>query len=192
MTTAVVDDTTESRLTIQCITTFHKVLQWLEQDLNQNSNWIHPTDSLQDPTITMRCTKLNIWVIYASRQCHRTSHGVITRFQRIFENFLNSIKSIILLSTAVNSSCSNPYFTPRAPLYDDFRDCAVQSVLSRLYDWTRWLCHYNDLTLSQSFQPMAAQLSIKFALPLTKILATASCRSSNKGPVVEGDMGRNG
>ena len=61
------------------------------------------------------------------------------RFQSIFENFLTSIKSIILLSTAVNWSFSNPYFTPRAPLYDDFPDCTVQSVLSRLYDWTRWI-----------------------------------------------------
>ena len=38
--------------------------------------------------------------------------------------------------------------------------------------------HYNDLTLLQSFQPTAAQLSKKAVLPLAKILATASCRSS--------------
>ena len=33
---------------------------------------------------------------------------------------------------------------------------------------------YSDLTLSQAFQPMAAQLSMKAAPPLAKILATAS------------------
>ena len=44
------------------------------------------------------------------------------------------------------------------------------------------LSHYSDLTLSQSFQPMAAQLSKKAALPLAKILATAPCRRSKTGP----------
>ena len=39
----------------------------------------------------------------------------------------------------------------------------------------RVLFYYSDLTMSQSFQPMAAQLSKKAALPLAKILATASC-----------------
>ena len=33
----------------------------------------------------------------------------------------------------------------------------------------------------QAFQPMAAQLSKKAALPLAKILATASCRCSKRG-----------
>ena len=42
--------------------------------------------------------------------------------------------------------------------------------------------YYSDPTLSQEFQPMAAQLSMKAALPLAKILATASCRSSKTGP----------
>ena len=45
--------------------------------------------------------------------------------------------------------------------------------------WT--LSYFSDLTLSQEFQPMAAQLSMKAALPLAKILATASCRSSKTG-----------
>ena len=38
------------------------------------------------------------------------------------------------------------------------------------------------LTLLRAFQPMAAQLSKKAVLPLAKILATASCRSSKTGP----------
>ena len=38
----------------------------------------------------------------------------------------------------------------------------------------RVLSHYSDLMLSQEFQPMAAQLSLKAALPSAKILATAS------------------
>ena len=38
--------------------------------------------------------------------------------------------------------------------------------------------YYSDLALSQAFQPMAAQLSKKAALPLAKILGSASCRSS--------------
>ena len=44
------------------------------------------------------------------------------------------------------------------------------------------LSYYTDLTLSQTFQPMTAQLSQKAALPLAKILATASGRSSKTGP----------
>ena len=46
----------------------------------------------------------------------------------------------------------------------------------------RALSYYSDLTPSQEFQPIAAQLSMKAALPLAKILAKASCRSSNTGP----------
>ena len=38
---------------------------------------------------------------------------------------------------------------------------------------------YIDLTLSQDFQPMAAQLSMKAALPLALSLATASCHSND-------------
>ena len=44
------------------------------------------------------------------------------------------------------------------------------------------LSYYSDLMLSQAFQPMAVQISKKVALPLAKILATASCRSSKTGP----------
>ena len=43
---------------------------------------------------------------------------------------------------------------------------------------TRALSYYSNLTLSQEFQPMAAQLSMKAALPLAKILATASCHDT--------------
>ena len=43
------------------------------------------------------------------------------------------------------------------------------------------LYYYSDPTLSQEFQPRAAQLSMKVASPLAKILATASCCGSNAG-----------
>ena len=48
--------------------------------------------------------------------------------------------------------------------------------------WLRALSYNSDATLSQTFQPMTAQLSMKAELPLAKILATASCRSSKTGP----------
>ena len=54
----------------------------------------------------------------------------------------------------------------------------------------RALSYYSDLTLSQEFQPMAAQVSTKAVLPLAKILATASCRSSNTGPRIQLWMSR--
>ena len=47
--------------------------------------------------------------------------------------------------------------------------------------WPRVLSYYSDLTLSQFFQLMVAQLSNKAALPFAKILATASCGSSKTG-----------
>ena len=50
----------------------------------------------------------------------------------------------------------------------------------RTHPWSQ--SYYKDQMLSQSFQPMAAQLSKKAALPLTKILVTASCRSSKTRP----------
>ena len=43
------------------------------------------------------------------------------------------------------------------------------------------LHYYNDLKLSRKFQPMAAQLSMKAAPPLAKILVTASCCRGNTG-----------
>ena len=52
----------------------------------------------------------------------------------------------------------------------------------------RALSYYSDLTLSQEFQPMAAQLSMKAALPLDKILATASCCRSKTGPRATASM----
>ena len=57
---------------------------------------------------------------------------------------------------------------------------------NQTYEIDSWtLYYYSDLTLSQSFQPMATQLSLKSALPLAKSLTTASCRSSNTGLLVE-------
>ena len=44
------------------------------------------------------------------------------------------------------------------------------------------LNYHSELTLSQEFQPMAEQLSMKAALPLAKNLVTASWRSSDTGP----------
>ena len=44
--------------------------------------------------------------------------------------------------------------------------------------------YYSNLMLSQEFQLMAAQLSMKAAVPLAKTLATASRRSRKTGPWV--------
>ena len=43
------------------------------------------------------------------------------------------------------------------------------------------LYYFSDLTRSQSFQPMAAQLSMKAALPLAETIMTALYHSSNRG-----------
>ena len=48
----------------------------------------------------------------------------------------------------------------------------------------RALSCYGDLTLLQEFQPTTEQLLKKAASRLAKILATASCRSSDTGPSV--------
>ena len=59
----------------------------------------------------------------------------------------------------------------------------LMSIMLQCYSY--WaLSYYSELTQSQAFQPMAAQLSMKDALPLAKILATAPCNSSNTGPRV--------
>ena len=50
------------------------------------------------------------------------------------------------------------------------------------------LSYYSHLTLLHAFQPMAAQLSKKAALPLAEILATTSCHSSNTGPWCRQDV----
>ena len=44
------------------------------------------------------------------------------------------------------------------------------------------LSYYCDMTLSQEFYPMEAQLSLKAALPMTERLATAEDRCSKTGP----------
>ena len=70
-----------------------------------------------------------------------------------------------------------PYFSRLVTLYG-VMDVASDCITGK----TRALSYYSDLTLSQEFQPMAAQLSLKAALPLAKIRATTSCRSSKTGP----------
>ena len=47
---------------------------------------------------------------------------------------------------------------------------------------TEPMYYYSILTLSKLFQPTAAQLSMKAALPLAKMLVMTSCRNSNRGP----------
>ena len=60
--------------------------------------------------------------------------------------------------------------------------CQPFWMMSSGPSWTWTLSYYSDLTQSQSFQPMAAQLSKKAALQLAKIPATVSCRSSKIWP----------
>ena len=50
----------------------------------------------------------------------------------------------------------------------------------------RALYYYSDLTLSQSFQLMAAQLSKKATLPLAKILLQCHVTVVKQGPVFKG------
>ena len=59
---------------------------------------------------------------------------------------------------------------------------SLNHSLTLMRQGARALSYYSDLTLSQEFQPMEMQLSMKAALPLAKILATALCRSSKTGP----------
>ena len=56
---------------------------------------------------------------------------------------------------------------------------ALRSTCAAQY---RTLSYHCDMTLSQEFQPMGAQLSLKAVLPLAGFLATASDRSSKTGP----------
>ena len=49
------------------------------------------------------------------------------------------------------------------------------------YTQTRAMYDYIDLTLLQSLQPVAVQLSMKAALPLTKYITATSYRNSGKG-----------
>ena len=63
------------------------------------------------------------------------------------------------------------------PFEFETQDCCEQ-----LCTGSRALSYHSDLMLLQSFQPMAAQLSKKAALPLAKIFVTGSCRSSKTGP----------
>ena len=59
-------------------------------------------------------------------------------FQNIFSNFITSYNIWILLPTSIYSGDFKPISLLKSLLYDNFRDCTVQSVLSRLYDWTLW------------------------------------------------------
>ena len=59
---------------------------------------------------------------------------------------------------------------------------ALQVVVMTTCSATRALFYYCDMTLSQKFEPMAAQLSLKAAMPLTERIATGSDRCSKTGP----------
>ena len=74
---------------------------------------------------------------------------------------------------------------------DDLWDAqsSAGSIGPASYLRPRALSYYSDLTLSQEFQPMAAQLSMKAAFPLANILATASCLGSKTGPMMLTNIG---
>ena len=76
----------------------------------------------------------------------------------------------------VNSPHKWPVMRKMFPFDDVIMVCCKSTVLLQA------LYYYTDLTLLQSFQPMAAQLLKKAALPLAKTFVTASCRSNNTGP----------
>ena len=71
-------------------------------------------------------------------------------------------------TTVCSATCSDQYQQQQ------------QKHIKALHYWA--VSYYSELMLSQEFQTMTAQLSMKAALPLAKILATVSCRSRKTGP----------
>ena len=117
---------------------------------------------------------------------------VLWRFDAIF---------VIILMKLFNKHSSRWWFytskklfnkhSSRWRFYTSWRSCDVTVTLrlarhakTHKYVESTALYYYSDLTLSQEFQPMAAQLSMEAALPLARILVTASCCNSNTEPRV--------
>ena len=61
--------------------------------------------------------------------------------------------------------------------------CVAQPQWVKPQGKSRALYYYSGLTRSQSVQPMVAQLSTRAALSLARSLVTASCHSTNTGPM---------
>ena len=92
----------------------------------------------------------------------------------------------------ISLSCALPGPSPWYRITRRSHECQFRIINSLCWRRTRLigdavpltvlaLYNYNDLMLSEEFQPMAAQLSMKAVLPLAKILAIPSCRSCNTG-----------
>ena len=80
--------------------------------------------------------------------------------------------------SSIDKSCSKSKLNEKVDeIYYICKSCVIWKYNSRAQPY------YSDPTLSQEIQPMAAQLSMKAALPLAKILATVSCRSIRQGLV---------
>ena len=106
-----------------------------------------------------------------SHKCHRNLDCLSNRFFRLTAKKTPKLRRIEALGGI-----------HRAGKFLSSRDWWFPPQKASIAD--RALSYCSDLTLSQSFQPMAAQLSKKAALPLAKILATASCRSNKTGPSI--------
>ena len=112
----------------------------------------------------MICKQGKAWFISWGRQCQLHIQILKNHLHRsVSVTFLRHVRFFHELAGPISVPCEPERGTSTAL-------CGLGPVLLQ------------RLTLSQEFQPMAAQLSMKTALPLTKILATASCRSSKTAP----------
>ena len=104
--------------------------------------------TLTDFPISTRLTSLALW---QSNHCPSTSKATLLNMDKYFiwihyERLHNHNKAkhnktvcIFLRIYCIHSGNCKPMSVLFSPLYDNFRDCAVQSISSLLYDWTQWI-----------------------------------------------------
>ena len=81
--------------------------------------------------------------------------AIVSKISFRILNFNTSHNIWILLSISIYSGNIKPISALFSLLYDNFHDCTFQSVLSRLYDWTRCVYTGTDQRKYQSSASLA-------------------------------------
>ena len=130
-------------------------------------------ENLFDDTETETCHFDDIFIIWQTRSCQSDTSDSYEWCKNVITKMINEWT---FSRNITDSTTKDVIF-----IYENVFEVIICKIC---WYWfrARTLYYYSGLTMSHSFQPMTAKLSLKVALPLAKTLATVSCRSSNTMP----------
>ena len=166
---------------VMCLSSVWQLMFWI---LDRAVNMAYPQGSFLPMTLTAHCKYVTLtsfgrpWIAVVVLIC-QDSLQHCGPYIKFYSNSpgINGLTNGICVTEMVLEKMTSTVVDS----HHISRMAAPQWI--RIPHWVTWaLSYYSDMTLSQEFQPMAAQLSMKAALPLAKFLRQRHVAVVRQGP----------